>query len=158
MSSAVRPSDASGVARRIDHVAMATHDADAAAEWYVTTLGMRVVGDEIVGAAGVRLVYLAPHDLGPDDSTMVQLAQPVADGNVKRFLESHGEGFHHLCFTVDAIDDFLHVRGQRTDTVFRGGRDRLACFLTAQPQGVLIELTETSPMASTSPIAAGGRP
>ena len=139
-------SGAIGVARRIDHVAIATHDADAAAKWYVDTLGMRVVGDEVVPAAGVRLVYLSPGSLHPDQSSMVQLAQPVGEGNMKRFLETNGEGFHHLCFTVDSIEDVIVPLGQSTETLFMGGRDRRACFLDDQPLGILVELTETQPV------------
>lgn len=132
-------------ARRIDHVAIATRDADAAAAWYVDNLGMTIVGDEVVAAAGVRLVYLIPRNSDPDVATMVQIAEPVGPGNVLDFVERQGEGFHHLCFTVDNIDDVLAGIQQPPDSVFLGGRDRRACFLGPQPLGVLIELTETLP-------------
>lgn len=130
-------------ARRVDHVAFATSDADAAARWYETRLGMTVVGDERVESAGVRLVYLAPHDQDPDTATMIQLAEPFAEGAVATHLRTRGEGFHHVCLTVDDIDEVLEAAGQDRGTIFLGGRERRACFLLEQPQGVLIELTET---------------
>lgn len=134
-------------ARRIDHVAIATRDADAAAAWYVDALDMMIVGDEIVDSAGVRLVYLVPRDADPDIATMLQLAEPIAPGSVRSFIELQGEGFHHLCFAVDDLDRFLAEVDQAPDTVFFGGRDRDACFLEQQPLGVLIELTETQPVS-----------
>jgi len=129
-------------ARRIDHVGIATRDADTAAAWYVRTFGLRVTGDEIVGAAGARLVYLSPGD-GDATATAVQLLEPVAAGNIADFVARHGEGFHHVCFAVDSIDEVLTHIQQPDDTIFLGGRQRRACFLEERPLGVLIELTET---------------
>lgn len=131
-------------ARRVDHVAIATLDADAAAQWYVTTLGMVIVGDEVINTAAVRLVYLATQDRDPG-GTLIQLAEPTGPGSVFDFVEKVGEGLHHLCFTVDNIDDVLDGVQQPRDRIFLGGRDRRACFLDQQPLGVLIELTETAP-------------
>jgi len=136
-------------ARRIDHIGIATRDADDAAAWYVRTFGMRVTGDEIVDAAGVRLVYLSPGD-GDATATAVQLLEPVAAGNISDFLDSHGEGFHHVCFVVDSINEVLTHTQQPDDTIFLGGRQRRACFLEDRPLGVLIELTETKRVSQFS--------
>lgn len=133
------------VARRIDHVAIATLDAGAAAAWYTHNFGMAIVGDEIVESAGVRLVYLAPRDRGPDAASMVQLAEPFADGNMRDFIERKGEGLHHICFAVDDIEQALYGVDQSADTIFAGGRERRTCFLDEQPVNVLIELTEVEP-------------
>lgn len=133
-------------ARRIDHVAIATRDADAAAVWYMNTFGMVIVGDEFIDSAAVRLVYLATQNSAPG-ATQVQLAEPVGPGSVFDFVEDRGEGLHHICFAVDNIDDVLGGVAQTSDSIFLGGRDRRACFFEEQPLGVLIELTETLPFS-----------
>ena len=124
----------------IDHVAVAVHNADTAMRYYIDELGLELVGDEIADDPGVRLVYLAA---GND---RVQLVAPFRPGPVATWLETHGEGLHHICFEVADIPVALAaITGQDGRPVFRGGRDRRACFLDSTPAGVNIELTETEP-------------
>jgi methylmalonyl-CoA/ethylmalonyl-CoA epimerase len=127
----------------IDHVAVAVTDADAASAYYREHLGLAVAHDERLPAIGVRLMYLRAGTTQTAD-TMVQLVQPIGDGPVADFLAEHGEGLHHVCFAVPALDDALDVLpGESGTGVFAGGRGRRACFLSARPGGALIELTET---------------
>ena len=135
---------APGGVQRIDHVAVAVLDADAAASWYVDNLRMRISADEFVEAAGVRLVYLVSGLVGATDQTAVQLVQPVTPGSIASFIQERGEGLHHVCFTVDAIPDMLVALGEDGGGLFLGGRGRRACFLQTRPHDVLIELTETA--------------
>ena len=128
---------ASGI-RWLDHIGIAVFDVDAALPYYVDRLGLRVVHDEIAADPGVRLCYL---DVG---SLFLQLVQPLRRGPVQDFLESRGEGLHHVCFAVDDIGSTLaHLDEREPARVFMGGRRRRACFLVDGPDGVLIELTET---------------
>lgn len=135
-------------AKRIDHIAIVTPDADRAAAWYIDTFGMEPVGDEHVPSAGVRLLYLAPAAGNPDRDTMLQFVQPVSDGTAARFLAEHGEGLHHVCFGVHTIDDVLVAVGQDASTIFMGGRERRACFLDVGP--ALVEVTEVEPWPAKS--------
>lgn len=124
----------------IDHVAVAVRDIDAALPYYVETLGLTPIHDEVLTAAGVRLVYLA------GGAALLQLVQPVARGPVAEYLAAHGEGLHHLCFAVDDIPATLReLPGQTHVPVVMGGRGRRACFLAAPPNGLRIELTERVP-------------
>lgn len=131
-----------GAARLIDHVAIAVADADEAAGRFAALLGLSVVGDEMVDDAGVRLVYLA--GTGAGGQTTLQLVQPVRPGPVRDHLDRHGEGMHHVCFTVRSIQATLAaLPGDAGARVFTGGRGRPACFLTTRPCGTTIELVET---------------
>ena len=122
---------------RLDHVGIVVADADKAAEYYRDALGIPVLHDERLSPVGVRLVYL---DMG---EPMLQLVEPIGPGNVRDHFEAHGEGLHHLCFAVHDIPRLLAVLpGEGGNKVFQGGRERLACFLRATPNGVLIEVTE----------------
>lgn len=139
--------DGTAPPRRLDHVGIATLDADRSAAWYVDVLGLVVMGDEYVQAADVRLVYLvAPGS--PPDVTTVQLVQPFGPGMVRRFVDSNGEGLHHLCFAVDNIEAVLAGGGVDSEHVFLGGRGRRACFLSERASGVVVELTETMPVVA----------
>lgn len=146
-------------ARRIDHVAIATRDAESAADWYVRTLAMTIVGDEVVNAVGARLIYLVPQGSDPEEATMLQLVEPLTGGAIRNFIERRGEGLHHVCFAVDSISRLLARVSQDPSSVFRGGRQRLACFMDEQPLGVILELTETYPVdhppVSEIPVSEG---
>lgn len=129
-----------GLLHAIDHVAVAVRSVEAALAYYTGVLGMPVVHDEVADDPGVRLVYL---DAGP---VTFQLVCPVRPGPVRDFLVEHGEGLHHVCFSVRDIPAVLAaLPGQDAVTVFRGGRDRRACFIAGAPPGVRIELTEQDP-------------
>lgn len=133
----------------IDHVAIAVRDIDAALPFYVDCLGLRLIHDEVLASAGVRLVYLA------GGAALLQLVQPVAPCPVAEYLAAHGEGLHHLCFAVDDIPDALRaLPGQDGVAVVMGGRGRRACFLAAPPNGLRIELTEVAPYQSQTAEAA----
>lgn len=136
----------------VDHVAIAVIDVDVSTGHY-HRLGLRVVHDERLTDVGVRLVYLAA--VGPggraDHSsapTMIQLVQPIGAGAVADWVALHGEGLHHVCLAVDDVPRFCADVADVSDgdsIIFRGGRDRRACFLAEQPNGVLIELTDAQP-------------
>jgi methylmalonyl-CoA/ethylmalonyl-CoA epimerase len=77
------------------------------------------------------------------------LLQPLgADTPVGRFLESKGEGLHHIAFAVASIDialDHLRAEGAKlVDEAARpGGRGtRIAFVHPADLAGTLIELVE----------------
>lgn len=131
----------------IDHVAIAVRDAERSARWYRESLSMEPVHDEVVIAAGVRLLYLAVARSGVG-STMIQLAEPIGAGPVDTFVRDHGEGLHHVCFAVDDLLATLGSLGEDESGVFRGGRDRRACFLRHRPNDTLIELTDVRPVYS----------
>lgn len=122
---------------RVDHVAIAVWDVDAALPYYRDVLRFSLVHDEVVSDVGVRLTYL---DAG---NTFVQLVQPIDSPSIRQFLEERGEGLHHICFAVDDIPSVLaSLPGEEQAQVFKGGRNRACSFLLKRPNGVTIELTE----------------
>jgi methylmalonyl-CoA/ethylmalonyl-CoA epimerase len=85
---------------RIDHVGIACHDLDASIDFYVATFGLTVAGRETNEAQGVReaMMYVAD---GPAGASYVQLLEPLRpDTPVGKFLESRGEGVHHIGYGV----------------------------------------------------------
>lgn len=130
-----------GELRRIDHVALTVRDADAAMDYYLSVLGLRLVHDERLPNIGVRLVYLA---VGGDDAgAILQLVQAIGPGAVADFIAERGEALHHVCFAVaDVARTLAGIPGEADATVFIGGRRRRCAFLAHQPNGILVELTE----------------
>lgn len=121
----------------VDHVAIAVRDADIAKSYFEDRYGVSATHDEVLDAIAVRLVYLDAGNLS------LQLVQPLGPGPISEFLSKNGEGLHHVCFRVPDIDLTLaELSGDSAASIFRGGRNRRACFLREEPFGTRIELTE----------------
>ncbi len=91
----------------------------------------------------------------------IELVQPT-DGTtgVSRFLESKGEGFHHICFEVPdiqaALDRLASDGLQLIDTSPRMGADGPVAFVHPKScHGVLVELVEAPGGPAWSRLAEG---
>ena len=85
---------------RIDHVGIAVRDLDASVEFYEATFGLTVAGRETNEAQGVREAMLLVAD-STAGASYVQLLEPLSpDTPVGKFLESRGEGVHHVGYGV----------------------------------------------------------
>ncbi|HKP91656.1 MAG TPA: VOC family protein [Thermoleophilaceae bacterium] len=99
--------DASVLARsgvRIDHVAVAVEDLDAAIETYERTLGFELVKrSEVEGRASGMV--LAEMRAGPVTFVLVQGTSP--ESQVSRFVEHHGPGVQHVAIEVDGLPELV---------------------------------------------------
>jgi len=127
----------------LDHVGIAVHDLDRALDTYREHYRVEPLYRETVEAQGVEEAMI------PVGGSFVQLLQPLgADTPVGRFLESRGEGLHHIAFAVASIDDALeHLKAEGSrlvdETARPGGRGtRIAFVHPADLTGTLIELVE----------------
>ena len=81
---------------KVHHVGIVVKSADEAMKFYRDALGLKVTADRVIEDQGVRGVLLAIGD------SEIELLEPVRDGTgIARFLETRGEGMHHLCFESD---------------------------------------------------------
>lgn len=126
------------IVRRIDHVGVAVVDIDAAVPYYTDVLGMRLSVDTLLSDGSTRLAYLEAAD------TTIQLVQPLRPGSLADFLETNGEGLHHICLEVTGtLETALRdVFGESADGIYVGGRNCRVSFVGSRPNNVLIELTE----------------
>jgi methylmalonyl-CoA epimerase len=129
----------------LDHVGIAVADLDAAVDGYPDRYRVEPLYREVVESQGVEEAMI------PVGGSFIQLVQPLGpESPVGRFLERHGEGLHHIAYSVPRIDDALdHLRasGARlVDEAARvGGRGaRIAFVHPADLAGTLIELVELS--------------
>lgn len=122
--------------QRIDHVGILVRSIDESLPYFVHTLGLQLVADEVRPDGTVRLAYLAAGD------TTIQLVEPLEDGHNTRALAMSGEGLHHICLEVDDLEATLSdLPGEQAQPIEVGGRGRLVAFLRHRPCGVLTELT-----------------
>lgn len=127
----------------IDHVALAAHDAPAAAHWFERTLGLRREHDEIVEDAGVRLLWLYPDGHRPGrGTTAMQIVQPLREGPVRMHLDERGEGLHHVCFAVPDLARSLQDVSESTAQIFTGGYGHPCAFLRRGLPGCAVELVQ----------------
>jgi methylmalonyl-CoA epimerase len=128
-----------GLLRRLDHVAVAVRDTDAALRHFRDALGLRVAAVDEPPEIPVRLTYL---DLG---NTYLQLVEPLdGESAVARWLAEHGDGLHHLCFEVEELGGALaRLRPDgEPQPALGSGRGRPTGFVAGEPpHGVPIELT-----------------
>ncbi len=131
---------------RLNHVAIAVPDLQAAARLYRDTLGAKVGPPQDEPDHGVRVVFI---DL---PNTKIELLAPLGDNSpIAGFLQkSPAGGIHHLCYEVDDIltaRDQLLAKGARilgTGEPKTGAHGKPVLFLHPKDfNGTLIELEET---------------
>jgi methylmalonyl-CoA/ethylmalonyl-CoA epimerase len=136
------PTD-TGVLTEIDHVAIAVRDLDAAVAWYSETFGAEVTHRERVERDGVEEALLAVAD------SYVQLLTPIRDDSpVARYLDTRGEGLHHVGYRVEdcasALEAAVAAGVRAIDRAPRpGSRGTTVAFLHPKSSfGTLIELVQ----------------
>jgi methylmalonyl-CoA/ethylmalonyl-CoA epimerase len=97
---------------RLNHVAIAVPDLDAAAATYRDTLGAKVSAPQAEPDNGVTVIFV---DLG---NTKIELLHPLGkDSPIANFLERNPSGgIHHVCYEVAdiiAARDKLRAGGAR---------------------------------------------
>lgn len=97
---------------RLNHVALAVPDLEAAVAVYRDTLGAEVSAPQALPEHGVTVVFI---DTG---NTKVELLEPLgAASPIAAFLDKNpAGGMHHVCYEVDdilAARDRLKVAGLR---------------------------------------------
>lgn len=125
--------------KKIHHVGIVVRSADEAMKFYRDALGLHVSVDRIIEDQGVRGVLL---EIGGSE---IELLEPTRDDTgVAKFLESRGEGMHHICFESDDVDAELEGARQKgiqlIDEKPRLGLAGMICFLHPKANhGVLVE-------------------
>jgi methylmalonyl-CoA/ethylmalonyl-CoA epimerase len=137
----------------VDHVAVVVRSVDEALPRYAALFGLQP--DEAARDFAVQRVRLAFLPTGPDPAARIELIEPLDDeSGVARFLASHGEGLHHVCFRTDdlpaTLDDLAAAEAELIDREPRAGADGDVAFIHPRTlNGVLWELLEVTPTDGT---------
>lgn len=127
--------------RSLDHVAIVVNDTEEALTTWRDRVGLEVLFSEVVNDGAIRLTHL---DLG---NTHLQLVEPLVDGHpLKQWLADRGPGLHHLCFSVDDVEQTFEALPQMglatAKATHQGTRGKRALFLDPTAgDGVGLEVT-----------------
>ncbi len=130
---------------RLNHVAIAVPDLDAAAAQYAGTLGAKVGAPQDEPDHGVTVVFVEL------PNTKIEFLYPLGENSpIAGFLEKNpAGGIHHICYEVDdiiAARDRLKADGMRvlgTGEPKIGAHGKPVLFLHPKDfQGTLVELEQ----------------
>jgi methylmalonyl-CoA/ethylmalonyl-CoA epimerase len=127
---------------KVHHVALIVRSIDVALAFWRDSLGLSLDTVMDIPQDKVRIAFLAVGE------SKVELVEPTDDTTgVARFLESKGEGFHHVCFEVANLAETLirlEVDGlELIDSSPRRGAEGPVAFIHPRScHGVLVELIE----------------
>ena len=126
---------------KIEHVAIAVADLEAAVAHYEDVWGLTVEHRERVEDQGVEEAML------PIGESYLQLLGATGpDTTVGKFIERRGEGLHHIAYEVDDLEAALAELKEKgvpliDEAPRRGGRGHMVAFVhPTGNHGLLVEL------------------
>lgn len=126
----------------VHHVALVVRSIDESLGLWRDALGLELETVMDIPSDRVRIAFLGVGE------SKIELVEPTDDSTgVARFLESKGEGFHHVCFEVPNLAEALmrlEIDGiELIDSAPRRGAEGPVAFLHPRScHGVLVELIE----------------
>ena len=127
-------------AKRIDHIAIAVKDLDAAVQTYQRNFGLQKVEEGEVPALGIRNAFL---QIG--DAQLELITPQVAQGPVADFLAQQEGGMYLLSLEVDDLDAAvaeLQSNGTRVNIAEGREGQRIAFVSPSATHGVLLQLLQ----------------
>jgi methylmalonyl-CoA/ethylmalonyl-CoA epimerase len=128
---------------KIEHVALAVADLDAAVKHYEEVWGLSVSHRERVEDQGVEEAML------PLGESYLQLLGPTGpDTTVGKFVERRGEGLHHIAYEVNDLEAALaELKAKGVPLIDEaprlGGRGHMVAFVHPKGNhGLLVELIQ----------------
>ncbi len=130
--------------RGIDHIAIAVWSIEEAVELFCDLLG----GEFILGGDDERLgIRTVQFRLPP--GMKIELMQPIRpDSYLQRYLEKHGQGFHHMTIFVEDVEKAiveLEARGfEVVDTNLSSPQWRETFVRPTSSFGTLLQIADTN--------------
>ena len=129
--------------KRIAHLGIAVKDLEPPKKLYAQEMGLEHHGEEVVETQKVKVSFFKAGE------SYLELLLPTApDSAVAKFLETRGEGFHHLALEVEdvaAAVEELKAAGVRLidEKPREGAHGTLVAFLHPKSTfGLLLELVQ----------------
>jgi methylmalonyl-CoA/ethylmalonyl-CoA epimerase len=128
---------------KIDHIGIAVKNASERLKFYTEFLGLKSMHTEELPERGIRV-----HMIKVGESK-IELLEPMNEqSEISKFLESKGEGIHHIAFNVTGIDEAVEIAKKNgfqplSDAPRPGAGGTRVLFLHPKSVGgVLVELVE----------------
>jgi len=129
--------------KHIDHIGIAVKSIEEGGKSFTDILGLNLQKVETIAEQKVKTGFFPI-----TDSELELLESTEPDSPIAKFIETRGEGMHHIAFRVENIDDALKElkeKGVRLiDQEPRKGTGgaRIAFIHPKETHGVLVELCE----------------
>lgn len=115
--------------KQINHIGIVVADLAEATETYAKKLNLRYLHEEENEAYNCKIGFFQCGEV------MIELIEPTGEGPSQSFLQSHGEGLHHVCYEVDDITEALNEAQAQKMTDYEeaavGAGDSRVFFLNA---------------------------
>jgi lactoylglutathione lyase/methylmalonyl-CoA/ethylmalonyl-CoA epimerase len=130
--------------KKVDHIGIAVRSIDEAVKLYTEVLGLTVRGIEVIVDQKARTAII------PVGETKIELIESTdSEGTIAKFIESRGEGLHHIALEVTSINEALQDLTKKGIPLIdqkprKGVENTDIAFLHPKGTGrVLLELVET---------------
>jgi methylmalonyl-CoA/ethylmalonyl-CoA epimerase len=129
--------------KKINHIAIAVNNLEEAAKFYQDVMGLILSGVEVVTAQKTKVGFFKT---GESNIELVQPSDP--DSPLVKFLETKGQGIHHICFEVEDVESEVKKYLEKGATLIDqrprpGAHNTKVAFVHPKSSGgVLIELCE----------------
>ncbi len=129
--------------KKIDHIGIAVKNVEQSNDLFAKLFNREPFHHEFLESQQLNVSFFALGD------TKVELLEPVSEkSTVHKFLQSKGEGIHHVAFEVEDIYtemDRLKSEGFQplSEKPYVGALNKLVCFFHPKTtNGVLVELCQ----------------
>ncbi len=129
---------------KINHVGIAVKSIDEAVKLYTDVMGLKIRDIEVREDQKARMAIIP---VGDSKIELIESTDP--EGTIAKYIESRGEGLHHLALEVSNIQDTLGTMVEKGITLIdkkprEGAENTNVAFLHPKSSGrVLIELVES---------------
>lgn len=127
---------------KMRHIGIAVKNLDEAIILYSEVLGLKIKNIEVNVDRKVRIAII------PIGDTEIELLEPTGpDGSIGKFIQSHGEGLHHIALEVDDIQSAMKELTNKglkfiDEKPRKGIENTMVAFLHPNGTKVLMELVE----------------
>lgn len=137
----INPQSFSEAPNKIAHIGIAVRNIDNALPFYIDSLGLKLEQIETVESEAVKVAFLKIGE------SRIELLEPLDESSaIHKFIETRGEGIHHIALEVDHIEDRLKALKQTGIQLINkepkvGAQQSLISFIhPKEANGVLYEL------------------
>ena len=133
------------------HIGVVVKDLDKTIDYYTSMWGLgpwqklerSLTKEQLIADAVYNSPYVLKIGFAQWGSMKLELLQPVEGKSIwSDFLETSGEGIHHLCFDVSNWDEAVTQTKKQGARLLVGARTKEVswCYFETSPGGLIIEI------------------
>ncbi|NLE62663.1 MAG: methylmalonyl-CoA epimerase [Bacteroidales bacterium] len=128
--------------KKIEHIGIAVKSLENAIPFYENLLGTKCYAIEEVADQKVKTAFF---QLGETKIELLESTDP--EGPIGKFIENKGEGFHHIAYAVDNLNESLNELSENIRLIDKVGRKgaegmQIGFLHPKSTGGILTELCE----------------